>query len=88
MKMIHSLDLMGWTAEGYSLELIVIVFRMMDLEEHEKIDEIYHHYLELSRRMVTLNLQIMDSEITKLVYEAYEYLKHMRKGDVPIVRVG
>ncbi len=49
-----------------------IILDLLDLEEHPEIDEIYDHYMELSKKM--MDIDNLDDAVTELATEIYEYL--------------
>ena len=48
-KMIHLLQNMQVRADDYQLDIGSIIFEMMDLDNHENVDEIFEKYVELSK---------------------------------------
>lgn len=81
-KLIKSFDQLEINAENYLLDILESILEIMELEEHKHIDRIFNDYLKMSQR--AMSLATRDPEINELAAEIYEYLRNMKKGNIPI----
>lgn len=74
-KMINLLQKIQIHADDYQLDIGSIIFEIMDLNNHEKIDEIFEKYVEMSRPVLRLIVGQSNRKIDVLAAKIYHYLE-------------
>ncbi len=77
-KMINLLQNMQVRADDYQLDISSIIFEMMNLDNRENIDEIFEKYVELSKPVLKLSVNLSNRKIDLLASKIYDYLEGIR----------
>lgn len=79
-KMIHSLQKVQVRADDYQLDISSIIFEIMDLNNHENVDEIFEKYIEMSKPILKLSTSQSNRRIDVLASKIYSYLEEYLVG--------
>lgn len=80
-KMINSLQKMQVRADDYQLDIGLIIFEMMDLENRKDVDELFEKYIEMSKPILKLSASQSNRKIDLLAAKIYDYLESVADNE-------
>jgi len=70
-KLVNGLNALGFDASSYYLHLSETIFTLMGFEDNERSDELYQHYLQLTKRSTFIDISQTHSKLNDLAAEIY-----------------
>jgi hypothetical protein len=85
LKLIYSLNALGLSADGYTLYAGATIINLMKIKAPGlQWEQIHEGYLELTRKVIQIDIQESPFLLDALSEEIYFYLKKYQKSGVPV----
>lgn len=79
VKLIYSFEKLGFYSDCYCLHLSSTVFELMGFKSSKESDEVFDRYLELSEKVVDIDITESNESMEKLALEIYDELSEKLK---------
>lgn len=87
LKLVYSLNSLGLSADGYTLYIGTTIIKLMKIKATGlKWEQIHEGYLELTRKVMSIDIQESPRLLEALANEIYSYLKKHQKSCVSVSR--
>lgn len=78
-RLVNGLNTIGLAADDYLLHLSNTIFQLMEFEDNEQNEEIYEHYLNLTKKAAEIDITISHAPLDALALEIYIDLASRQK---------
>lgn len=79
LKILYSLEKLGFYSDCYCLHLSSTVFELMGYKSSKKSDKMFNKYLKLSEKVLLVDITDSNRQMEKLALEIYEEVSIKRK---------
>ncbi len=73
-KLVNGLTEMGLHAENYFLYLGQTIFKLMEFEDSKETEQVFERYVQLTKKVVLIDISESHQPLDELVLEIYEEL--------------
>lgn len=80
-KLVNSLNEMGLNADNYFLHLKDTVFKLMGFEDDDESEEVFERYIELSKRVLYIDISNSHKPIEDLALQIYVELSSRKPAN-------
>ncbi len=70
-RLVNGLNNIGLAADDYLLNLSDTIFKLMGFEDNQRTEEIYEHYLTLTKKVIDIDVTISHAPLDDLALEIY-----------------
>lgn|GEM_PF-860448 len=74
-QLVHGLNALGLHADKYTLHLSETIFRLIGFEDNERSEDVYAHYLQLTKKAYFVDITESNEKLNDLALEIYLFLK-------------
>ena len=85
VKLIYSLEKLGFYSDCYCLHLSSTIFELMGFKSSKESDEVFDRYLQLSEKAVLIDITESNKPMEKLALEIYKKLDKKRQKNLIII---
>jgi|GEM_PF-1890376 len=80
LKLIYSLNEIGLQADEYMLNLNSSIYKLIGLNTYDRrLDTLTDNYLELTRKVIRLDISENRNQLNELSLEIYNYLQKVKR---------